>query len=178
MKVMNNTQIQPAQSFKAIKMVKCNTEEYNKLMQTYGKFFQKGKYIVFKNRSLNDCDTYEKVAETADALQKSPNWLWMNCKLNGINLPDIETAPFFEISEKDVLKTVSYRFKNLFKSVSFGVKHAEEIQSVPEHLQQIKLYNSYADYDYPRFLKFLKKNNTQELSFDEYMQELAQRFGK
>ncbi len=166
------------QSFKAIKMVKCSTEEYNKLMKTYGKFFQEGAYIVFKNRSLNDCDTFNRVNATAAALQKSPNWLWMNCKLNGIQLPDLETAPFFEISGKDVIKTFLYRFKNLFKSIGYGVKNTEKIQSVPEHLQQIKFSNDFANHNYPKFLKFLKKNNTKELSFDEYMQELAQRFGK
>ncbi len=166
------------QSFKGIKIVKCNIEEYNKIMQTYGKFFQEGPYIVFKNRSLNDCDTFNRINSTAAAMEKSTGWLQLNCKLNGIKLPDIENAPFFEISGKDVLQTIGYRVKGLFKSIGYGVRHVEEIQAAPEHLQQIKLSNDYAEHDYPKFLKFLKKNNAEELSFDKYMEELAQRFGK
>lgn len=177
MNITNNQQIQSNQSFKAIKMVKCSMEEYNKIMQAYGKFFQEGPYIVFKNRSINDCDTFNRINSTAAALDKSTNWLWLNCKLNGIKLPDLETAPFFEISGKDVLKTIGYRIKGLFKSIGYGVRNAGEIQAAPEHLQQIKLSNSFADYDYPKFLKFLKKNNAEELNFDKYMEELAQRFG-
>ncbi len=169
------TNIQQQQSFKAIKMVKCNTKEYNKIMQTYGKFFNEKPYIVFKNRSITDCTTDMLIKKTASKLNKSVDWMRMNCKLNNINLPDIETAPFFEISGKDVSKTKLYMIMGLIRNIKTIIKKSSNL-SVPEHLRTIKIANDYADYALPSFLKFLKKNNAQELTCDKYMEELAQRF--
>lgn len=178
MKITNDKLNYTKPAFQAIKMIPCSSQEYQKILKTYGKHFSENLCILFKTRSINDCSTFALLEKTAAGLGRTTDWLSLNCHYNGINLPDTNNAPLFEITGREVLKASAYRMKGLFRNMCFVVKNAETVRNIPNHLKQIKLLNDYAEYDYPRFLKFLKKNNAEEISLSKYLEELAQRFGK
>ncbi len=178
MKITNDKLNYTKPAFQAIKMIPCTNEEFVKILNKYGKSFAENYSIIFKSRSINDFSTLLSIEKEAAKLGRNSDWLKLNCGHNGINLPDIDKAPLFEISGSDIFKLFVYRLKGILKSVGFVINHADNVKDTPSHLKQIKLLNDYAEYDYPRFLKFLKKNNAEEISLSKYLEELVQRFGK
>ncbi len=165
-------------NFGAIKIIKCSDQEYFKIMEKYGENLAKNSYILFKNRSINDCNTFSHIKELIKKKGYSPDWLAHNCNYNGIELPNVDVQPLFEFSDTDIIKLALFQVKSIFRGILFGVKKSENFQETPEHLKSIKALNDFANYNYQRFLKFITKNNAQEVSLDEYLKELAQKFGK
>lgn len=172
---INNNFNQP--NFGAIKMIKCSNQDYSKIMEKYGENIEKAANVLFKNRSISDCNTYSHINKLVSN-GYSADWLEQNCKFNGIKLPNINEQPLFEFSDMDVIKLALFQIKSLFRGVFLGLKGDRTLLETPEHLKTIKVLNDVADYNYPKFLEFIKKNNAQEVSLEEYLRELAQKFGK
>ncbi len=171
---LNNNQ----PNFGAIKMIKCSNHEYFKILEKYGDEITKSGSIFFKNRSIYDVDTFSYIQNSIKKNNFSSNWIIDNCKLNGINLPNTDNAPLFEISDKDLPKLALLRIKSIFKGFLFSLKNFKNIVDIPEHLKPIKSLNDFANKEYQNFLNFLIKNNAQAISYEQYLEELALRFGK
>ncbi len=163
-------------SFKCIKIVKCSNEEYAKIIKQFGKELTDSGYIFFKNRSTGDCATFNTLNTIAERISMTEDWLIANCKQHNINLPDINTSPMYVFSEKDIFNLLKFRIKDIFSEIKNAFCILSTTREYPEHLQAIKMLNNHAEKSLPKFQKFLHKNNAQELSYEDYLKELTQKY--
>lgn len=175
MEIRNNfTQSNNLPSFGAIKMVKCSNADVKNLVGEMKVTLALEPHHLFKGKSPLYSDLANTIAIQAEKMNRSSKWLIENARLHGINIPDTNIAPLFDVTGKDMRKLCALRLKNLINIIFYRLKNKNkpEIQSLPEHLKTIKILNDFADKQQAAFDKFLKKNNAQEMDFPHYLTSL------
>lgn len=175
MEIRNNfTQQNRQPSFGAIKIVKCNNAEVKKLIRQGSLSSILKTHNIFKGQTPIYSDLANAIAKKAHSMRRPTEWLIQNARLHGINIPDTNTAPLYDIAGKDLGKLNKFRIKSLFKMLVFNLKkqHTPEVMALPKHLRWIKILSDFADKEQAAFDKFLKKNNAVEMDFLHYAKSL------
>ena len=166
MNISKNYNHQTTPQFMAIKRVNCSLKEFLEINEKLSK--NQLPILFFKNKSPHHADMGREVLKTANANNTSVSWVYENCKRHGIDLPDIDKMPLYLFTEKSIFHLAIFKLKSLFASIAQGFRNSlTELESIPQHLINIKLTNDFAEKMMPKFEKFLQKNNVEDISLEE-----------
>ena len=175
MKINSNYQYNHNQNFTAIRIVKVSPQEFIQFNKNFKEFCREN--ILFKAESMEQALFLQHLSTLPQKENASFSWIINNAtRHNLIDSDTIEKLPMCVFTGKDKMKLALYNLKNfipnLMRVSRFGAEAQRE--NFPQHLRYAKALKQSADFDMPKFKKFLKKNNAKNITYDEFVNEVKE----
>jgi len=156
-------------NFEAIRRIKCSQKEFAHILENYPHAIGGEVREMFKNKSPYHSAVADLIIDTAKKMGQTPEWLKQNCELNGLKFPNLEEAYLYDITGREFVKLGLFKLKGILKIFFYSLKNTGRAQKeVPQHIVPIKVMNDFAEKNMPRFEKFLKKNNVEDVKYEDY----------
>ena len=161
-------------TFTAIRIVKTKPEQFSAFAENFADFCKNN--WVFRAESLHHSNFYDSLAKTAQAENQPVSWIMKNAENHGlINSEKLEDLPMIVLTGKDIKKLAINSLKDTFSLLIFNIKNGIKLikQDYPKHLLQSKNFKDFDDKKLPDFNRFIEKNHGKHVSFEEFLQEIA-----
>lgn len=179
MQINNNNQaLRSAQypTFTAIRIVKAKPEQFASFAENFKDFCNKN--WVFRAESFHHSIFYDSLTKTAQRENQPISWIVKNAENHGLlDNEKLKDLPMIVLTGKDMKKFQFNNIKDVFSLLIFSLKNGIKLvkEGYPKHLISAKNFKDFADKKLSAFNRFIEKNHGKRVTFEEFLQEIAEK---